>query len=159
MQVEQSRHPPFWLRRPPTQLAHEVSGTLASGAKHWEHLVGTRRTCALSIQSCRCISLKSGLGILQWWCSKASHSHRRWWTWCQGRLSRLAPSSLPRLSPLYWHLLHLQVWHLLCQPYHQLPRQLPCQQLLPNHNLYAYHHSRTCCKPQRPTWAVSCCPL
>ena len=154
MQVVQSRHLPFWPRRPPTHPARGVAGTLASGAKHWGHLVGTRRTCALSTPSCRCLSPKSGLRDLQWQCSAALLSRRRWWTWCQGRLSRLVSLSLLWLLPLFQHWSHLQVWHLLCQPHHQLPCQLPHQQLLPSHNQYAYHHHRTCCKPRRRIWAM-----
>ena len=154
MQVVQLRHPPFWPRRPPMHPARGVTGTLASGAKHWGHLVGTRRTCALSIPSRRCLSPKSGLGDLQWRCSAALLSRRRWWTWCRERPSRLAPSSPLQLSPLFLHLLHLQVWHLLCQPHCQLLCQLPHQQLLPSRNLYTYHHCRTCRKPRRRIWAM-----
>ena len=60
------------------------------------------------------------------------------------RPSRLTPSSLLQLSPLFRHLLHLQVWHLLCQPHRQLPHQQP----LPSRNLYA------CCKPRQRIWAM-----
>ena len=142
MQAEQLSHLPFWPRRPPMRPALGETSILASGARHWGHLVGTRRTCALSIRSRRCISPKSGLGDLRWRCSGASHCHRRWWIWRQGRFYPLAQLLLPRLSAPYQlylphpSLLHLHLLHLY--PRHQLPRpQLP------------QHRRSTCCKPQR----------
>ena len=115
---------------------------------------GHKEDWALSIPSRCCLSPISGLSDLQWQCSAASHFRRRWWTWCRERISQLAPSSLLQLSPLCQPMLHIQVWHLLCQPHHQLPCQLPRQQPLPSHNLYAYCHCRTCCKPRQLIWAM-----